>query len=130
MTTLPGLGNNPRSNLWQLPDVLEVSASRVRYPEPKLYYANSQLREAREAVEFLIATAAELPARALSPALFVGEQAILDYETAAMNRYRFFAFDFENLQPGAPIAIGWPQLPQEQRIRTNFLYQLPNTPIA
>jgi hypothetical protein len=116
--------NAPGRALWGLPDVLGVEAARVRFPQPRLHYVGPQPVEIREAVELLVRTVDEFPIlRALSPALFVGETAIPEYERAGKNLYRFFAFDFQRLQEGAPISIGWPQFPQ-RKLRTTFRYHL------
>jgi hypothetical protein len=115
--------------LWELPRVLEVRAEQVRYPEPRVYYVGQERREAREAVELLVRTAMELPARALSPALYVGETPVVEYETAGDRLYRFFAYEPEQLQPGAPISLGWPRRPR-RRMATGFSYQPAPRPVA
>jgi hypothetical protein len=108
---------------WQLPDVLGVRARHVRYAEPKLRHIGTQLTELREAVEFLVRTSGEFPARALSPALYVGDKELVNYRMVGMNQYLFFAFDPQGLQQGAPISIGWPNLPGT-KIRTKFRFEV------
>jgi hypothetical protein len=102
----------------ELPAVLSVEASRVRYDPPRRYYAGKELREIREGVEILVRTAEPLPVRAISPVLFIGDTIVGDYEVAGPSLYRFFLFDLA-LAPGAPIALGWPFAPRRAR-PTNF----------
>lgn len=116
--------NVPGRAPWGLPEVLGVEAARVRYPQPRLHYVGPQPVEVREAVELLVRTADEFPIlRTLSPALFVGETAVPEYNRVGKNLYRFFAFDLRRLKEGAPISIGWPQSPQ-RKVRTKFRYHL------
>jgi hypothetical protein len=112
-----------RKKQWHLPEVLDVQARHVRYAEPKLRFVGTRMVEWREAVEFVVSTAFEFPARALSPALFVGDTAIPDYEVVGKNKYLFFAFDFRGLREGAPISIGWPQFPTS-KAKTRFHFKV------
>src|SRR5690242_421852 len=89
-----------------LPAIVSVEASRVRYDPPRRHYVGQQALEVREGIELLVRTAAALPIRALTPALFIGDAVVSDYEVAGKNLYRFFLFDFERITPGAPIAFG------------------------
>ena len=116
-------------NPWQLPNVLAVQATLVQYKQPIVYYVGQQRKEARQAVEFNVRTADQLPIRALSPALFIGEVPVIEFAIVGPNQYRFFAFEFQNLQQGAPISLGWPQFPA-QMIPTGFQYQLSGGPIV
>jgi hypothetical protein len=63
-----------------------------------------------------------LPIASISPALFVGEVPLVEYEGAGPNTYRFFAFESSKLRQGDPISLGWPYA-AERRVRTNFRYQ-------
>jgi hypothetical protein len=98
-----------------------VRAVRVRYERPRVYYLRRQRRQTREAVEIVVRTADRLPIASISPALFVGEVPLVEYEGVGRNLYRFFAFEFAKLRPGDPIALGWPYSPK--KVRTNFRYQ-------
>lgn len=111
------------TDLWSIPEVLGVEAALARYPEPRVHYVGTTRIESREAVEILVQTAGEFPVRALSPALFVGDLAIVEYEIAGESLYRFFAFEIEKLEEGAPIAIGWPQFPERKR-ETQFRFEI------
>jgi hypothetical protein len=105
-----------------LPMIIDVKAVRVRYERPRVYYLNRQRREAREAVEIRVRTAERLPISSISPALFVGEVPLVEYEGAGPNVYRFFAFEFAKLRQGDPISLGWPYSPG-RKVRSNFRYQ-------
>jgi hypothetical protein len=67
-------------------------------------------------------TADQLPIASISPALFVGEVPLVEYEEAGPNVYRFFAFEFAKLRQVDPISLGWPYSP-ERKVKTNFRYQ-------
>jgi hypothetical protein len=110
-------------NLWSLPKVLSIKAVRVRYKKPKVYSVGRKTREAPEAVELLVQTSGPLPVRALSPALFVGDLVLTDYEPAGDNLYRFYAFAPADLKQGAPISFGWPQFP-DRLVKTAFRYKV------
>ena len=105
----------PGADLWKLPKVLSINAVQVRYREPKVHYVGSKRVEYREAVELIVQTSGEFPARAFSPALFIGDSPIIDYEVVGENLYRFYAFEFKKLKEDAPISIGWPQFPEQKK---------------
>lgn len=113
----------PMRNRGLLPEIVGVEAVRMRYDRPRVYYADRKRREAREAVEIMVRTSDEFPIADVSPALFVGEVPLVEYEGVGPNLYRFFAFQFEKLREGEPISLGWPDSP-EHKVRTNFHYQV------
>jgi hypothetical protein len=116
--------SNPEhsNNSWQLPSIVNIEVKRVQYDPPKQFWVARQVLEVRDGLELLVQLAGALPSRALSPALFIGETAVADYEIAGPNLYRFFVINPTALQPGASISLGWPQLPK-QRIASNFRFQ-------
>jgi hypothetical protein len=81
-------------------------------------------RSYEDGLELLIQLTHSLPVRALSPALYVGNTPIADYELAGPNLYRFFVIDPGSLEPGAAISLGWPQLPDMKRNLSNFRFQI------
>jgi hypothetical protein len=111
----------PTRNPGFLPMIIDVKAVRVRYERPRVYYLHRQRRATREAVEIIVRTADRLPITSISPALFVGEVPLVEYEGVGPNVYRFFAFEFAKLRRGDPISLGWPYSPK--KVRTNFRYQ-------
>jgi hypothetical protein len=120
----PFNSNSEQAKMWQLPDIVNVEAKRVRYDPPKQFWVNRQVLEVRDGLELLVQLTDALPSRALSPALYVGDIAVSDYEIAGPNLYRFFVIDPSALQPGARIALGWPQLPEAKLAFSNFRFQV------
>jgi hypothetical protein len=116
--------NSEQSKSWQLPGIVNVEAKRVRYDPPKQFWVNRQVLEVRDGLELLVQLTHGLPSRAMSPALYIGDTPIADYEIAGPNLYRFFVIDPTALQPGAPIALGWPQLPESKLALSNFRFQV------
>lgn len=92
----------------QLPSVRNVEIVRVIYKRPLIRFHGGKEVQHRQAVELIVETENELPACAVTPALFVGEHLLTDFEMTEDGRYRFFAFDEEELKEGAPIRLGWP----------------------
>jgi len=120
-TDAPSREPGPR---WELPDILHVRIKRIRYRPPKRRYFESYLATYSEAVEFLVETNGPFPMRALSPVLYVGDVAVTENEGVRGNVYRFLAFEFDQLEKGAPISLGWPGQPEEQRGESKFRYEL------
>jgi hypothetical protein len=116
-------------SLWKLPQLLSVEAKRAVYREPRIYWVGTEDKRAHGAVEFLVRTSSGLPIRALSPVLFVGDVAVGECRQEGENLYRYFAYDVERLQPGAPIFLAWPSLPRP-RTATRFRYQPPSPPVS
>jgi hypothetical protein len=56
----------------------------------------------------VLRTSSPIPARALSPVLYVGNEPVEDWETVGPNRCRFYAFEPRRLEYDAPLAIAWP----------------------
>jgi hypothetical protein len=110
-------------NPGSLPEIIGVEAMRMRYSQPRVYYAERERREAREAIEIIIRTSHEFPMTNLSPALFVGDVPLIEYEGAGPSLYRFFAFDFEKLRAGDPVSLGWLHSFETKR-RSDFRYEV------
>lgn len=123
------LTNTSMSNRPLLPQILGVEAVRVGYDRPRVYYADRQRREAREAVEITVRTSHEFPIADVMPVLFVAETPIIEYVGISPNLYRFFAFEFQKLQEGAPISLGWLHSP-ERKVRSKFVYQVRGGPLV
>lgn len=113
----------PSPDLWRLPEVISVRAVRVRYDEPRTYAIGPRLAEAREAVEILLETSEPFPDRALSPALYVDDVELSESQQLGDTLYRFYAYDFENLNEGGVISIGWMRQPQPRK-RTALRYEV------
>jgi hypothetical protein len=108
---------------WNLPEIKNMRIRRVPFEPRKPHNFESALAKYKEAVEFLVHTSGPIPARALGPALFVGEVQVIESQKVDENQYRFLAFDFERLRPGAPISWGWINDPKEERQETKFRYE-------
>jgi hypothetical protein len=109
---------------WELPAIVEIRIRRTGVRAPEHKHFRSALPDRREAVEFLVRTSGPIPARALGPALFVGDVEVAESQEAGENLYRFFAFDLDRLKLRAPIAWGWLGPKRNERIRTKYRYEL------
>ncbi|MGE3821627.1 MAG: hypothetical protein AB7I30_19625 [Isosphaeraceae bacterium] len=92
---------------WKLPEIVNMKAEKVRYARPRVRYEGTERVEYGEGVEILVETAFELPERAISPALYVGDVALTDYSYEGKNRYRFHGFAPQTLREGAPVRLDW-----------------------
>jgi len=110
---------------WRLPEVIDMRIKLIPYHAPRLHHFKSKFADYDKAIEFLVKTDGPFPARALSPALFVGDVQIIEGEVVDKNTRRFLSFEFDQLQEGAPISFGWQGDPQDWRKTTKFQFQLP-----
>ena len=108
---------------WQLPHIVNMEI-RPFVPDVRSYrYIKSVYSEAKEGVEFLIEFEGTFQrSRALSPMLTVGDQPVGEYELLDENHVRFFTYEPEKLEQGAPIFIGWPRM-GEYLEETGFVYE-------
>ncbi|HEX8107263.1 MAG TPA: hypothetical protein VF516_06010 [Kofleriaceae bacterium] len=113
--------------------MLNIDVQLVSYDAPKIFFVGAERREVRQAVEITVQTAAPIPARALSPVLFVGNAEVVEMEALGRNRYKFYALEPARLEQGAAIAFGWPGQAAgsrddgtalAQRTVTSFRYRL------
>lgn len=120
-------GSGPGGNgaaLWHLPQIVGVAFLYAKYAPPRFNYVAGQRVDYQSAVEILVATDGRLPIRAWSPVLFVGNTAISTYQAHSDTLYRFVAYDYNQLQLGDVIALGWPQFPDGKE-PSQFVYQPP-----
>jgi hypothetical protein len=110
---------------WELPEILDVKINRVPYEAPKLRYFESHLAKYTEAIEFLVKTDGPFPLRALPPVLYVGDVPVTENEATGENVYRFLAFEFDEMEEGASISLGWPDSPR--RLETKYRFEFPST---
>lgn len=92
---------------FDLPLVRSIEIRRVDYEPPRRRNFESAFAGFREAVEFVVTTAGPIPIRDLGAALYVGDTAVVEMQRLDDTQYRFLAFDFDGLEEGAPIALGW-----------------------
>jgi hypothetical protein len=109
---------------FSLPDILDLGVRRIRFRPRELRNFESALAKHEEAVEFTVTTDGPIPIRALGPALYVGETAVVESEEIEPTVYRFLAFDPAALEPRAPIRLGWSGQAPGRR-RTKFRYEAP-----
>lgn len=105
-----------------LPRVLSVAFRTVRYETPRPYWVGRERKQTSQALEILVHTESPLPVRALSPVIYIGEVAVMDYKVAGRNLYKYVAFDPTVLVAGAPLTFGWPDLPVSRRMALPFRY--------
>jgi hypothetical protein len=109
---------------FELPNVVDLSVRRIRFRPRKPRNFESVFSQEDEAVEFVVSTDAPIPVRALGPALYVGQTAVVESEEVEPNVYRFLAFDDDGLRKRAAISLGWSGDPDTRR-RTTFRYEPP-----
>jgi hypothetical protein len=112
---------------WELPKILDIKIQRIPFEARKPRNFKSALADYKEAVEFLVRTSAPIPPRALGPALYVGDSAVIEVQLlegdSNSQLYRFLALNLNRLEPGSPISWGWINTPKEQRVKTPFSYE-------
>jgi hypothetical protein len=97
----------PQRDLWELPKLVAVKIERVRYHTPRKHVVGGRVVDFDEGLEIVVETDADIPMRALAPALHVGSAEIAENERTSPNSHRFFVLDEEALRPGDPITLGW-----------------------
>ena len=116
------MAEGPRPE-WDLPEIRNIEIRRILFEPRRPRNFESALASYKEAAEFLVRTSGPIPARALGPALFVGDVQVVESEQVESDQYRFLAFDPDRLEPGAPISWGWINAPEQQRRETEFRYE-------
>jgi hypothetical protein len=111
---------------WRLPEVIDIKIRLLPYHAPRLRHFKSKFAKYNQAVEFLVKTDGSIPARALSPAIFVDNVQIIEGEIVDRNTIRFLSFEPDQLQEDAPILLGWQDDPKELRKRTKFRFHQPS----
>jgi len=111
------------------PGVTGVQIRQVRLDPPISFYRDGRLVSAVDAIELLVRTTVAMPVLDITPALFIGEIPVTQYEQVEPNLYRFRVFDVDRLQRGARISIGWPFAPAA-KVPTPFVFELGGLPVA
>jgi hypothetical protein len=111
-------------DLWSLPTISNLQIERVRYAKPRRHVVGDRVVEYDECLEISVRTTSEIPVRALSPALYVGNVEIAENAQVSEDEYRFFVLDEEPLKDGSIISLGWVGVPSK-RVRTKFRYRPP-----
>lgn len=118
------LPSPPRRDLWALPNIKALKIERMRYRTARKHVVAGKVVELDEGIEIVVQTDAEIPMRALSPALYVGSTEVAENERVTATSYRFFVLDEEALRAGAPITLGWVGH-SAPKTRSKFRYQVP-----
>lgn len=118
-----GTATGRTTDLRVLPGIVSVEQGEVSFDEPRIEYVGTERVEYRSAVSFDVVTDAPFTARALGPAVFVGDVPVLSWDQLEPNHYRFYAFEHDELEAGAPISVGWLDSEPERRYRTAYTYE-------
>jgi hypothetical protein len=118
----------PAPDLWRLPDVLKVTARRRHFDSPRRVTAAGVDRQASDAIEIEIEVSEPFAIRALGPVLWVGDEPLSAAESPGKNIYRFFSFNPDALQPGAPIALSWGSTGTPKKKETRHRFEAPSLP--
>jgi hypothetical protein len=110
-------------DLWQLPEITSVEVQRNRYRPARRHVLAGRVIEREEGIEILVRTEGEIPVRALSPALYVGDTQMVENEQVDPHLHRFFVIG-DQPEPGAPIRLGWVGHPPPPG-QTRFRYESP-----
>jgi hypothetical protein len=110
-------------DLRRLPEIISVETVLVHYGKPRPYVDGTRLIQTREGLEVSVKTTQELPIRALSPVLFVGDVPLTEGERIGENLYRFYYPESQRLKEGEPIFLGWTRN-LDQRVQTAFAYKI------
>jgi len=119
----------PSPDLWALPEIESLKIERVRYRRPRKHLVAGELVEFAEGVEIVVQTQGDIPIRALSPALHVGDAELAENEQVEARTYRFFALDEKALRKGAPITLGWVGHPAPKS-KTRYRFELPRSEVT
>ena len=111
--------------LWSMPTILNIEIIHVYYNNPISYFFKSEIKKMDEGVKMMVTTSKKFPVRALSPALYVGEFPVTEYDYVSENLYRFIipGPDIEKLKIGESISIGWLG-EKTEKIMTNFQFHI------
>jgi hypothetical protein len=90
-----------------LPKVLNIEIRRTVFKAPRHRNFKSALKNSNDAIEFIVTTDGPIPARAVGPALYVGETAVTESSEIAPNTYRFIAMTRKGLKRTAPVVLSW-----------------------
>jgi hypothetical protein len=107
-----------------LPRVVDVQIRPTVFVPARRRNITSSLSYSDDAVEFIVRTDRPIPIRALGPALYVGDTAVVEATEVGENTYRFVAPTRAGLEAGAPIGLGWTGLPPGEEGATDFRFEL------
>ena len=92
----------------QLPKIISLTSEWVKFEPPKFKHLKSHLEKYKEALLITIITEGPIPARALTPVLFIGTfKAGYYIRGKKENEYLFYLFDLKGLTGKMPVRWGW-----------------------
>jgi hypothetical protein len=110
----------------RLPALLDLKIERVPFTPPKYRFVRSAVSDVDQVIAFRVRLDGTLPRTMdATPVLMVGQVELPDVQEGEKGYYTFIAFpkDWERLEQGAPIAMGWPGMKPETR--SEFRYSAP-----
>lgn len=131
MTDANNAGESRRGPLLRerLPAVLDLVINRVPFEPSKLKFIESVRRDVKEVIAIELKLDGSLPVDMnATPVLYVGRTEISHAERGEKSGYvRFLVFpdEWEKLEEGAPIALGWPGRGPDRRESSRFRYKAP-----
>lgn len=113
----------------RLPLIRDIKIDWVPYSPPKLRYVEPL--HPSEDVVLAIDVDLDGPIRMdtdVTPALFVGEEMLVESVNLGQQRVRFFAFEpqADRLELSAPIMLGWPGVGPQKGGREAFSFEWPD----
>lgn len=99
--------SSPIGDPWQLPQIVSVTAHKVKSKEPWVRVHKGQELEYDEAVQLTVTTSESFPITSDSPVLVVGDVRVDYWIGMGENRYAFLVFEADKLEEGAPIHLAW-----------------------
>jgi hypothetical protein len=91
---------------------------------PGVTYSGTERLLVSGGMEVVVTTSEEIPPRAITPSLLVGDIEIGEYEVVGPNRYLFVIAEPEQFLEGAEISLGWPTRPKTIR-PSRFAFRAP-----
>ena len=105
-----------------LPAIVDIKYSLEKYTPPlQRFIGVYKIALYSSAVEFKIRTNFEIPIQATSPAIYIGNIPVVDFDQSEPLNYTFRLFDYENLPDEASIYWGWSYEPNN-KFKTPFLF--------
>ena len=109
-----------------LPALLDLRIERIPFTPQKYRFVRSALAGVEQVVAIQVRLDGVLPRTMdATPVLFVGQVELPDFEEGEKGHYIFIAFpkDWNRLEEGAAIALGWPGMGPQ--MRSEFRYSTP-----
>lgn len=113
---------------WVLPAIKDVKIRAASYAPRAPKNFKHPMAVVKNAVEIVVSLSEPVPARAMSPVLWVGGHQLTESEVVDKTgkKMRFWSFDPAKLQSGASITMSWMnEPPAATRAKAKFSYKPP-----